>query len=318
MTIKNTLLIIFTLFLYACQSTPQTSAIDYGQLFDSVMQQERQWAGLKSGTIKLKQLQMTYSYSKAKDKPVVIMLHGFSADRDNWNRMAKYLSGDYQLFIPDLPGHGATDDLKNEDYSVATMTSYLRSFVDEKGITKYHLIGNSMGGGLALQWAVLRPQQVLSLTLVDAAGIYEQKSEFMQKLEAGKDSLFVKQVGDMRRLVNFAMHDRPFLPKELLDVMEKRQIERYPTYKKVMDSLLETQKSMSNQLFKMGLNSLRVPVLLLWGQEDKIFLPQVTAELAANLRNSTTVIMPGIGHIPNYEAPKEAAQIYRQFLQKAN
>ena len=318
---KKLLLLGLLFSLAACQTAPKSGGSssaasgDYSALFDSIMQQERSWAGLTSKKITVRGVDITYSEGGPADGEPMILLHGFTGDRNNWNRMAKYLTGKYHVYIPDLPGHGESASGLELDYSMPEQSSVMKAFVDELGLEKYHLAGNSMGGGLAIQWATFRPQQVLSLALIDSAGLYEHKGPVMQDMLAGKFDLIVKQKGDMRRVINLAMADKPFLPQELLEVMEKRQIARYPVYKKIIDGLMKTQKSMGPGMFGIALKSFRMPVLILWGAEDKIFEAPVTKELERNIKNHKTVIMPGVGHVPIFEAPKDSAEAYTRFLE---
>lgn len=317
---KKILLLGLLFSLSACQTAPKSggassaSSGDYSTLFDSIMHQEREWAGLSTKKITVRGVDITYSEGGPADGEVMVLLHGFTGDRNNWNRMAKYLTGKYHVYIPDLPGHGDSSSGLELDYSMPEQSSVMKAFVDELGLEKYHIAGNSMGGGLAIQWATFRPQQVLSLALIDSAGLYEHNGQVMQDMMAGKVDLMVQKPGDMNKVIDLAMADKPFLPKELLAVMEQRQIARYPVYKKIIDGLMKTQKSMGPGMFSIALKSFRMPVLILWGAEDKIFEVQVTKELERNIKNHKTVIMPGIGHVPIFEAPKDSAEIYKRFL----
>lgn len=318
--LKKLLLLGIIFSLSACQTAPKsggssiTSSGDYSVLFDSIMQQERTWAGLTTKKITVRGVDITYSEGGPVGGEPMILLHGFTGDRNNWNRMAKYLTGKYRVYIPDLPGHGESSSGLELDYSMPEQSSVMKAFVDELGLEKYHIAGNSMGGGLAIQWATFRPQQVLSLALIDSAGLYEHNGQVMQDMMAGKVDLMVQKPGDMRKVIDLAMADKPFLPQELLEVMEQRQIARYPIYKKIIDGLMKTQKTMGPGMFGIALKSFRMPVLILWGEQDKIFEVAVTKELERNIKNHKTVIMQGIGHVPIFEAPKDSANIYKDFL----
>lgn len=310
--------LFFVTGLMACQQAgPRASSgvSDISALFDSILEQERQWAGLQTRQKQVRGLTVTYSEGGPANAETLVLLHGFSGDRNNWNRMARYLSKDYHLIIPDLPGHGSTSSALEQDYSMAEMAAVMRGLIDALGIQKYHLAGNSMGGGLAIQWAVLRPHQIQSLALIDSAGLYENNpSELMQQLQEGRNELLVQQPGDLNKVLRLAMEDVPFFPRELLAVMEQRQIERLPVYQKIMDSLTQTQQQMGPGAFSVALRSLRAPVLILWGDQDRIFDVSVIKELEANLKYHKTVILPGIGHVPIYETPRVSARVYRDFL----
>lgn len=318
---KKIVLLSLLFSLSACSTAPKSGASvsrsssgEYSALFDSVLQQERQWAGLTTKQITVRGVDITYSEGGPADGEVMVLLHGFTGDRNNWNRMAKYLTKKYRVLIPDLPGHGDSSSRMDQDYSMPEMSSVMKAFVDTLGIEKYHIAGNSMGGGLAIQWSVFRPQQVLSLALIDSAGLYEHEGEVMKQMKAGNNDLLIQQPGDLRKVIQLAMEDRPFFPQELLEVMEQKQIAKYPIYRKIIDGLMETQAKMGPGMFSIALKSMRMPVLILWGENDRIFEVPVTKELERNIKHSKTVILEGVGHVPIFEAPKDSAEVYLDFL----
>ena len=130
----------------------------------------------------------------------------------------------------------------------------------------------------------------------------------------GNDELLIQKQGDLKQLLAKVMVDVPFLPTELLNVMEQRQIKRYPVYKKIADGLMHTQKMMGKGMFKMALKTFRMPTLILWGDTDPVFDVRVTKELEENIKYTKTVILNNVGHVPIFEAPKESANAYLTFL----
>ncbi len=84
------------------------SSIQAAELnFQKVLEQERAWAGLSSKKVKNNEIEWTYSEGGDPRKPTLLLLHGLSGTRDNWNRVARYLTPNYHVIIPDLPAHGA-------------------------------------------------------------------------------------------------------------------------------------------------------------------------------------------------------------------
>ncbi|MEK5790175.1 alpha/beta fold hydrolase, partial [Acinetobacter johnsonii] len=76
--------------------------------FQNVLQQERAWAGLQSKTLKVGDITWSYSEGGQVGKPIVVLIHGLAGSRDNWNRVANALTGNYHVIIPDLPASGET------------------------------------------------------------------------------------------------------------------------------------------------------------------------------------------------------------------
>jgi pimeloyl-ACP methyl ester carboxylesterase len=174
---------------------------------------ERQRAGLSLEQIAVGDLSIHYYEGGPRDAQTILMLHGFAANKDNWLRFARHLSQDYRVIALDLPGFGASDK-PTGSYDVGTQTERLANVVQALQIDKLHLIGNSMGGHISALYAARYPDQVLSLALLDNAGITSpQPSELMQRLQRGEPNpLVVRQPEDFQRLLEFVFVEPPYLP----------------------------------------------------------------------------------------------------------
>ncbi|WP_348767502.1 alpha/beta fold hydrolase, partial [uncultured Salinisphaera sp.] len=114
---------------------------------DAFMQQERAWAGLTNHTATLPDgRRMPYSEGGPANAPTLILLHGYTGDRNHWNEVARDLTDRWHVIIPDLPGHGGTP--LADDASADGMAQTLGHFVDSIGAQRYVLVGHSMGGGV--------------------------------------------------------------------------------------------------------------------------------------------------------------------------
>jgi len=92
--------------------------------------------------------------------PTILLLHGYSADKDNWMRFAAHLTKSYHVVIPDLPGHGESSKLFNEKYDMISQITRLHKFTQAIKINKFHVAGNSMGGFFAGGYTVRYPDEV--------------------------------------------------------------------------------------------------------------------------------------------------------------
>ena len=111
--------------------------------------------------------------------PPVLLIHGFGADASNWVRFAGNLEEEFYFVVPDLPGHGdSTRDL-GLDYTMKAQAKRLLTLMDTLQIEQFHVAGNSMGGAITLEMARQAPQRVLSMGLVDSAGLTRQTPEFI-------------------------------------------------------------------------------------------------------------------------------------------
>ena len=101
----------------------------------------------------------------------ILLLHGFAANKDNWIRFAKYLTNDYHVVIPDIPGFGESSRIQSESYSVENQMKRIDRFTEILKLEKFHLAGNSMGGMLAGMYGATYPRKILTLALLAPGGV---------------------------------------------------------------------------------------------------------------------------------------------------
>jgi len=111
----------------------------------------------------------TWPYLEGGDpsKPTLVMVHGFGADKDHWTFYAPWLTKDYRLIAPDLPGFGENDRDGELPFDVGSQAARLKDFLDALGIDRPHLGGNSMGGWIALRFAIDYPDALKHRDLLD-------------------------------------------------------------------------------------------------------------------------------------------------------
>src|SRR5438132_7316497 len=131
---------------------------------------ERHRSGLVRKTIDLPGGLNCVYLEVGQDEPL-LLLHGFGADKDNFTRVARYLTPHYRVIVPDLVGFGESAHRADVDYHYAAQAERLRAFVQALGLSRIDLGGNSMGGGIAMSYAAQHPTEVASLWLSDCAGI---------------------------------------------------------------------------------------------------------------------------------------------------
>ena len=139
------------------------------------------------------------------------------ADKDNWLRFARPLTERYHVVALDLPGFGGDSSKPQQasyDVALGTQAERVANFAAAIGVRR-HLAGNSMGGHIAALYAARHPEQVLSLALIDNAGVMPaRKSELFEDLERGENPLVVRQP-DFQKLLDFVFVQQPPLPAPL-------------------------------------------------------------------------------------------------------
>ncbi|RZU38131.1 triacylglycerol lipase [Fluviicoccus keumensis] len=288
-------------------------------LLNSILTQERAWAGLQTRTVMVDGINAAYSEGGPANGPKVLLIHGFSGSRDNWNRVAHQLTRKYHVYALDLPGHGDTAAPDTFDFQLANQMEFTRKFVTTLGIEKnLHVAGHSMGGAIAALYAAMYFLEVRSLLLVDSAGVYANNGKSLMSDPKQLTNLLVRKPGDLKVLLTkYAMYDPPLIPEEVLEAQEKVQMDHIKWHEKLMATLLEQMKWYTPDTFQLAVRSIEAPTLVVWGDKDAIIDVAAADELKKNLKRSESLILPNIGHTPILEADQIVSAAYLKFLEKA-
>ncbi len=310
--LRSVLLALLSLQLLACAKMQDS-------LFETGLKAERALSALNRHELDVAGHHWVYLDSETADAPVLLMLHGFAVDKDNWLRFARHFK-DYRVIAPDLPGHGESSYNPQLTYDFAAQAGWLAEFVDALRLTQpVHILGNSMGGGIALLYSAAHPQQVASITLIDAAGVYPpQLSEFQQIIDnGGRNPLVVKTAEDYDALRNFAMVQQPFLPWPAPAVLARRAMARNAINTDIFaDIHTVAEAARHNDDNLRLLEQIQQPVLILWGEQDRVLDVSSVGVFEQHLAHSQSHIFAHVGHAPMLEVPDDSAEVVRTFLQE--
>jgi len=285
-------------------------------LFDLGVGIERSRSDLERKEIQIENFNWVYLEStESANKPVVVLLHGFGAEKDNWTRMAKYLS-DFRVIAPDLPGHGETNFIATEPYGFDQQSVRLAKFVDALGLKQFHLVGNSMGGGISALYAHRHPSRVKTLTLVDAAGFYGDSPSELEKIIENNEPnpLIVRSKADMERLMSFAMEQVPSMPWPATDVLADRAMEREQANDVIFSQLIQdVEKAKESGGFRYAFEKMAVPTYVIWGEEDRVLDVSSVDKFFQYTPNVQVDILPQVGHAPMLEVPEQTAHLLKEF-----
>ncbi len=284
----------------------------------SVLQQERAWAGMETKRVKVGDIDWAYSEGGPAGKPTILLVHGLAGSRDNWNRVARYLTPYYHVIIPDLPGQGDSKVPADFDYSLPNLTEKLRRFAEAIKIeNNLNVAGHSMGGSIALLYAAQYPVDAKSLFLVDSAGVFKSANTPYLKDPTTLRSMIVSKPGDFDRLTKIAMNMQPFIPKELKEAQEKLMISQAGNTAKLIEQLIIMSKLFTPDSFAIAARSIDQPVLIAWGEKDQIINVEAATELKGLLKNAQDpIILKGVGHMPILEQEQLLIKPYLDFLAK--
>ena len=305
MKILNILLIISILFLYGCSKY---------DMYDWAIESTRNSANLELQELRINDGKLVYLENKNKNyksNETIILIHGFGANKDSWLYLAKELSKDYHLIIPDLPGHGDSFKTDSKKYTIVNQATWLNDFIAKKKIKNITLIGNSMGGAISLRYSNLYPEKLNNLILITSfsSSCIGVESEYSRLLSKGVNPLITNNLEDYEKLLDFVMYERRYIPSPILEVLAENKMERKLLDEKIFSDFI------SNMFKKEDiLNNITINTLILWGEYDRVIDLECANILEENIKTSKKLILKNVGHVPQVEVPDKLSNIISNFL----
>ncbi|CAM3678510.1 alpha/beta fold hydrolase [Nocardioides zeicaulis] len=280
-----------------------------GRVYAAATQAEARAYGLRERRVDVGDASLAVLEGGPAGAPPVVLLHGYSADRVVWVRFARHLLKDHRVVVPELAGHGASGFTPGLGYSAPAQARRVAAVLDHLGIDRAHVAGNSMGGFVAATLAVDHPDRVTSLLLSDAVGVTQpEPSEAELAFREGRNPFLLDDVADFPDFYAMTMARPPFLPGFLRAAVAADYVAR-------RDQLEEIFRDFHGvDPLDERLGEVRVPTLVVWGEEDRLVHPSTARVWADGIAGARTVTYPGVGHMPMLEVPSLAAADFRAFL----
>lgn len=241
----------------------------------------------------------SFKYYEKGDGDVLILLHGLFGALSNFYKVIDHFSGKMKVSIPLLPLY----DLSAEETTLKGMVDYVAEFINYKGYDSVNLLGNSLGGHIALLYCLENQDRVKSLILTGSSGLFE--NSLGDTYPKKSDYEYIKEK------TAFTFYDPDIASKELVDEVYEIVNNREKAIK-----ILYLAKSALRNNMKEFLPSIKVPVLLLWGKEDRITPPFVAEEFNHLLPNSELKLISKCGHAAMMEKAEEFNLTLDSFLNK--
>jgi pimeloyl-ACP methyl ester carboxylesterase len=244
--------------------------------------------------------------------PVIVLLHGFGASLHTWDVWAQALESDHRVVRLDLPGAGLTGADPSRDYSDARSVQVVSSLLDELDIAQAVVVGHSMGGRLAWRLAAEQPHRVKQLVLIAPDGLQPPGSADRAPTSPGLAARLL-QVTLPKALVRSGLARAYADPRALSDAT----VDRYHDLllaPQVRAAMLARLSQPAGRSALDGLVKIGVPVLLLWGEQDRLIAPARAQEFLRLLPQARLALLPGVGHLPHEEAPRASLAALRDFL----
>lgn len=250
-----------------------------------------------------------YPYLRGGSGEPLVLVHGFTSNKDTFDAMARYLTPRFQIYAPDLPGYGDASRDPHADYSFEAQVDNLRAFILALGLTRVHLGGSSMGGGVVASYAAKYPQEVASVWLIDAAASHEASaSALMARYRATGEFPLLVQTQEQHRAKLAMLFGQPkFIPYSVEYALGEAAIKDYALHRQILKVLSQSAP------LETRYRDVPTPAFIVTGDLDRIIPPASVHTLAKVFPNSQLKVMPGLGHIPMVENPRQTAADYLVF-----
>ena len=242
-----------------------------------------------------------FKYVEEGSGETLILLHGLFGALSNFGDLIEYFRRQYKVVVPILP----LLELDLLHTSVGGIEKFVHKFIEYKSYSNIHLLGNSLGGHVALLYVLKHPENIKSLILTGSSGLFE----------SGMGDTYPKR-GDyeyIRTKTELTFYDPKMATKELVDEVFEITSNRL----KVIKIIALAKSAIRNNLGE-ELNEIKQPTLLVWGNNDTITPPFVGKEFNRLIPNSELHFIDQCGHAPMMEVPDEFNKILHQFLTKLN
>jgi len=265
------------------------------------------------------------SYLEAGEGPPILLLHGLGATNASLLPTMWDLARDHRVIAPDLPGFGDSGK-PVRSYHAGFFARWATALLDELGIERAHVLGNSMGGRVALEMGMRSPERVDKLVLLAPSPAWLRNREYV-------------------RLVRFLRPELAMVPVRLPHRQVVRNIRflfsrpsRLPEawYESAADEFLRVFSSPRGRIaffsaarqiyleephgewgFWDRLPKLERPALFVWGRRDRLVSPRFARHVVSALPDARSVVFDDCGHVPQYEMPRKTHRLIREFLEVA-
>lgn len=290
-------------------------AYDKGVVEEMLLGQE-QIAGLQRHETTIDGQKLFYlDNGNEKATQAVVLVHGFGDSSLSWTIFSRmFRAGNYRVIVPDLLGFGRSARPADGDYSYAGQSRRLFALLKSLGVTRMHLVGNSMGGGIVAQMALDQPALVASLTLMDAAGVHYKTTELDVQMLKGNNFLVPKKPEDFDKLIDFVTASRPPMPRPVVEYLADRAVKDSVLHDRIFREILFADID----FLILSLDQIKAPTLILWGEKDRVLSPENAKVFKKYIPNSRVQTFPNAGHVPMIEIPEESGLAVLKFVDEVS
>jgi 2-hydroxy-6-oxonona-2,4-dienedioate hydrolase len=241
-------------------------------------------------------------YIEAGQGPAVILLHGLGAVKEVWTANWEALSAGHHVYAVDQIGFGHSDKPLLE-YKIATWVDFLHGFMQSENIHQATLVGNSLGGWIALEFAAQHPEMVDRLVLVDSLGLAWGQG-------APRIDLNPSSIAGWRTLLEALFYDKKMVSDQFVLRVFTDHMHNNDGY-----TIERTLAGFAQAQFEDDkLSSIHVPALVVWGREDELISVTRAEKFRNGIPGAKLIVFEQCGHVPQLEKPDDFNRAVLDFL----
>lgn len=263
------------------------------------------------------------AYREAGAGPVLLLVHGMAGSMTTWRHVMPALAADFTVVAPDLPGHGESE--KNVgDYSLGAFASTLRDLLVALGHERATVVGQSLGGGIAMQFAYQYPERCGRLVLVGSGGLGREVNPLLRVLSLpGSEGVLrlacAAPIQDAAQAVGrfgakFGLATAPEIGELWRSYASLRDDETRRAFLRTLRAVIDRSGQAVSAANRLHLAA-EVPTLIVWGDADPIIPVEHARAAHEAIANSRLEIFPGVGHYPHCEAPERFVAVLKDFVE---
>ena len=252
----------------------------------------------------------------------MVFLHGFGSSSRTWDAISKTLATKNKLFLIDLKGFGLSDKPLDKKYAISDQADIISDFIKKNNLRNLVLVGHSMGGAITLLTFLKLIKEKINpirgLILIDNPAYKQRLPEFMKILKIPILNEMLLAILPANFRTRMSLKRCFFDDTKITDEIIKNYgdfLDSAGTYHALIETAKKIIPKNANEIVS-KYPEINVPVLLIWGENDKIIPLSIGQRLAQDIPNSELAIITQCGHIPPEEKPQETAEIISDFLSK--
>ena len=261
------------------------------------------------------------SYAEAGEGPVLLLVHGMAGSFRNWEAVIEPLAREHTVIAPDLPGHGESGP-GGGDYSIGALASVLRDLLFALGHERATIVGHSLGGGIAMQFAYQFPEPTERLVLVSSGGLGQEVSLILRaaalpganpfiSTTAGIGQRFVPRLA--RGLGAIGLRPSADVAEVVRGYGSLADPQRRAAFLAALRSVVGPSGQRVSAASRLYLAE-EVPVLIVWGSGDPIIPARHGEDAHRAMPHSRLEMFDGVGHMPQVEEPLRFVAVLERFL----